>query len=112
MASKSLFGNTGFKTPAEVKDFARAIFAMATEAEKADKFIRLWCDNGEKNNGRPYFQMYVDSWKKQDRWSWLKGKAQEAKARKERKAAEAQVSDEDLSGLLPPESGADDDIPF
>ena len=65
--SKSIFGNTGWLTPAQLLEFAKEVAVMAQEAHEKQVFVRTWCDKGEKS-GKPYFQIRLDNIDKVERW--------------------------------------------
>jgi hypothetical protein len=93
--SETVFINTNFLTPDEMDAKAEELKIIADAARADDKFIRVWCDRGDKT-GFPYGQVYVDKWNKQDRWTWIKGRKVErdqAKARKAEKAATVEAEE-------------------
>jgi hypothetical protein len=80
------FINTGFATPDQIMQAGKELIHLAEQAKLADRYVRIWCDRGEKNNGKPYCQMLIDKWNKVDRFKWLKEKAAQLRAKRESKA--------------------------
>ena len=80
------FINTGFATPDQIMEAGKELIHLAEQARKADRYVRVWCDNGEKNNGKPYCQLLIDKWSKMDRYKWLKELAAKLKSKRESKA--------------------------
>jgi hypothetical protein len=68
------FINTGFATPDQIMEAGKELILLAEQARLADKYVRVWCDRGEK--GKPYCQLLIDKWNKVDRFKWLKDFAQ------------------------------------
>jgi len=95
--SETVFINTNFLTPDELDAKAEELKIIADAARAADKFVRVWCDRGDKT-GFPYGQVYVDRWNKQDRWTWIKGRKVEREQAKARKAAASTTPNESVSG--------------
>lgn len=100
MSGNTVFINTNFLTPKEMMDKARELFAIAKLAEKQDKFVRVWCDKGEKT-GFPYAQAYVDKMSKADRWTWLKGRKAEREQRDAKQSTTAASGDDSGQLALP-----------
>jgi hypothetical protein len=70
------FINTGFATPDQIMEAGKELIHLAEQARLADRYVRVWCDNGEKNNGKPYCQLMIDKKDKMSRFAWLKEFAQ------------------------------------
>jgi hypothetical protein len=96
--NQTVFINTNFLTPDELDAKAEELKIIADAARADDKFVRVWCDRGDKT-GFPYGQVYVDKWSKQDRWTWIKGRKVEREQRKARKAAKVDPN-ESVSGAV------------
>lgn len=75
------FINTGFATPDQIMEAGKELIHMADQARKAGRYVRVWCDNGEKS-GKPYCQLMIDKWNKVDRFKWLKELAAKARAKR------------------------------
>jgi hypothetical protein len=97
--SETVFINTNFLTPDELDAKAEELKIIADAARAEDKFVRVWCDRGDKT-GFPYGQVYVDKWNKQDRWTWIKGRKVEREQAKARKAAASTTPNESVAGSV------------
>ena len=106
--NKTVFVNTNFLTPDELDAKANELKALAADARKQDKFVRVWCDRGDKT-GFPYGQVYVDKWSKQDRWTWIKGRKVE---REQAKARKASTPNESVSESVGVEDGGQLELPL